>query len=79
MSEIDFSKLKQVCAWKGCTEMCDLDNLPDDWRWVLVYWSPFPETDRTMGDIAFSPDCERDCALCGKHSQQLDTMLEGLG
>jgi hypothetical protein len=27
------------CAWEGCEDTCEFGQLPDDWRWLFVYWA----------------------------------------
>jgi hypothetical protein len=39
------------------------------------FWSSWPETDRTLGEIAMSPFIKRDAALCPQRAHELDSIM----
>lgn len=76
ISAADLAKLQHRCAWKGCTATSPLDELPRDWRWLLVYW------DRSEGNpnpFRGGVRLDRDAVLCPEHARQLDGLLEDIG
>jgi hypothetical protein len=67
-----------VRAWEGCTNTKKGYDLPPEWVNLIVYWSPKPRPDLTLGEIVMSPFCTRDAVLCGKHARELEALLKPL-
>jgi hypothetical protein len=55
-----------VCIWKDCAATF-ANDLPPAWNWLLTYYAPRPEIDRTLLEIDMSPFCTLDVVLCPKH------------
>ena len=55
------------------------DMLPEDWVWLMTHWSPKLDPRSTIIDIAITPFCYRDTALCGAHARELESLLKDLG
>ena len=64
-----------LCAWAGCGATFT-DKMPDDWRWMLVYWWPQPPANHKLQKIAASKSCDRDSALCPEHALYLESQLK---
>ncbi len=73
----DLQKAGSMCAWAGCGATFD-GRMPDDWRWMLVYWWPYPAVNHTVARIATSNNCDRNCALCPEHALYLQSQLVDL-
>ncbi len=67
-----------LCAWAGC-EATFTGPMPEDWRWLLVYWRSRPATNTKLLKIATSRHCDRDATLCPAHARELESQLEDLG
>ena len=63
------------CAWAGCAKKFEGD-MPAEWVWLVAYWAPQREVDRSLDDITSNLLCMRDAALCGNHAQMFDGMLK---
>lgn len=57
------------CIWHDCNEHFPLGQMPDDWVNLLV-WGGQTKAGATISDVAFSPTCYRDAALCPKHARE---------
>ena len=44
-----------------------------------VYWSPFPDPKKTVGEVCTGPSCYRDAVLCPEHAKALDGLLKDIG
>jgi hypothetical protein len=49
-----------------------------DWRSLLVYWDPYPDVNKTLGQIATSTTCDRDAVLCPEHARMLEASLKDI-
>lgn len=67
----------RICAWADCTATIE-DVMPPDWRNLLVYWSPHPAVNCTLGMISMGTSCDRDAALCPQHARELESLLKDL-
>ena len=74
----DIAGLGSLCAWDGCIATFE-KMMPPDWRMLLVYWSPLPEGDKTLLEIALGGNCDRDASLCPEHARELDGLLKDIG
>lgn len=45
----------------------------------MTHWSPSLDAKGTLAEIASSPFCYRDTALCGEHARELEGLLKDLG
>ena len=80
MSAEEVHNMPTACAWEGCWRVVTTDEMmPPDWRNFLVYWSPYPEADKTLGEIVTTPGCYRDAVLCPEHAKALDGLLKDIG
>ncbi len=80
MSPDDLKKMRVACIWEGCDRSTpDAEMRPPDWHNLIVYWSPFPDPKKTMGDIVAGPSCYRDAILCPEHAKELDGFLKDIG
>jgi hypothetical protein len=78
----EFAALPSLCAWPGCNE-CFQGVMPQGWNYLLLWWAPRPQPNRTVASIVMDERCARDHVLCPEHSMffdrpKLDTRLEGL-
>ena len=73
----DLKQMGSQCAWAGC-EATFTGKMPDDWRWMLVYWWPHPPSNHKLAKIASSKFCDRDAALCPEHALYLESQLVDL-
>jgi len=74
------SKAGRRCAWKGCGERVDAEaELPPGWLWLITYWSPWPETDKTLLEVVMGSFCKRDAVICSWHAKELERLLEDIG
>ncbi len=71
-------KLQLECAREGCDKQTSYP-IPPDWRNMIVFWSPYPETDKTIVEICCAPTCDRDAVLCPEHAQELEAGLKDIG
>ena len=67
----------RLCAWEGC-EVSFEEPMPPDWRSLLVYWDPYPDVNKTLGQIATSTTCDRDAVLCPEHARMLEASLKDI-
>ena len=67
-----------VCARDGCTNTFK-DEKPAGWVNLLVWWSPWPEPELTVAEVACGPLCKRDAVLCPEHAAELEAMLKDIG
>ncbi len=80
MSPDDLKKMRVACAWDGCTRsLPSAEMQPPDWHNLIVYWSPFPDAKKTLGEIVTGPACYRDAILCPEHAKALDGLLKDIG
>jgi len=80
MSPDDLKKMRVECIWEGCDRSTPMAEMrPPDWHNLIVYWSPFPDPKKTMGEIAAGPSCYRDAILCPEHAKELDGLLKNIG
>ncbi len=67
---VDLREIKRVgCAWKGCSESYDIDELPPGWRYLVIASGLLFEFENLFR-------ADRDTALCPAHFQELDRLLE---
>ena len=74
MSDDIYKGYRWRCAWKGCEES-HTKPMPQGWRNVLIWYSPEPESQKTIGRIANRTTCDRDIVLCPEHATELDRLL----
>ena len=67
-----------ACIWEGCDATFN-DKLPAGWVWLITYWSPWPEGDRTVAEVCCDPFSKQDGALCSAHTEKLGTLLKDIG
>ena len=80
MSPDDLNKMRVACAWDKCTRSTPSEEMrPPDWHNLIVYWSPFPDPKKTLGEIVTGPSCYRDAVLCPEHAKALDGLLKDIG
>ena len=80
MSSQDVAAMGSMCAWAECDRhISSTEMQPPDWHNLIVYWSPFPDPKKTMGEIAAGPSCYRDAILCPEHAKELDGLLKNIG
>ncbi len=80
MSSQDVAAMGSMCAWAKCARhIPSAEMQPPDWHNLLVYWSPFPDAKKTLGEIVTGPSCYRDAVLCPEHSKALDGLLKDIG
>ncbi len=70
----DVQQMGTLCAWAECAATFK-GEMPEDWRWMLVYWWPRPPSNQKLGKVAMSKSCDRDAALCPKHALYLESQL----
>ncbi len=76
----DLEKMRVACIWEGCDRSISHTEMrPPDWHNLLVYWSPFPDPKKTLGEIVMGPSCYRDAILCPEHAKALDGLLKDIG
>ena len=73
----DLAARGTACAWAGCAASFR-GQMPEDWRWMLVYWWPHPAGNHKLAKIAMSRSCDRDAALCPDHALYLESQLKPL-
>lgn len=62
------------CAWKGCDQFCEMENMPaNGWRWLLMFHSRKP-----LLKFEDAETWDRDTALCPKHAQELNSLLKDI-
>ncbi len=66
-----------ICAWAGC-DATFKGPMPEDWRWLLVYWRSRPAITTKLVKIANSRHCDRDAVLCPEHARELESQLKDL-
>jgi hypothetical protein len=74
----NFEKIGWWCAWAGCSEICE-GGLEMGWVNLLTWWSPWPEPELTIGEVACGPFCKRDTVLCPVHAAELESLLREIG
>ncbi len=80
MSPDDIEKMRVACVWEECDRsISDKEMMPPDWRSLIVYWSPFPDVSKTLGEVCTGPSCYRDAVLCPEHAKALDGLLKDIG
>ena len=80
MAPDDLKKMRIACIWEGCDRSISHTEMrPPDWHNLVVYWSPFPDAKKTMGEIVTGPSCYRDAVLCPEHAKALDGLLKNIG
>jgi len=80
MTEDDLEKMQVECIWEGCDRSISFTEMrPPDWRNLIVYWCPFPDAKKTLGEIVTGPSCYRDAVLCPEHAKALDGLLKDIG
>ncbi len=80
LSPDDIKDMRVGCIWEGCDRSTpDAEMRPPDWHNLLVYWSPFPDPNKTLGEIVTGPSCYRDAVLCPEHAKALDGLLKDIG
>ena len=80
LSPEDFEKMRVACIWDDCDRSIPSTEMqPPDWHNLLVYWSPYPDAKKTLGDIVMGPSCYRDAVLCPEHAKTLDGLLKDIG
>ena len=80
LSPDEVKKMRLECAWDGCAQNISFEEItPPDWHNLIVYWSPFADPKKTLGEICSGPSCYRDTILCPEHSKALDGLLKNLG
>src|SRR5262245_2705263 len=78
----EFAALPSGCAWPGCREHFQ-GMMPQGWNYLLLWWSPQPQPNRTVASIVMDQRCLRDHVLCPEHASVFelpkpDKRLEGL-
>ena len=74
----DIEAMGRECAWQGCDNRF-LGEMPIGWINLLTWWSPWPEPELTIAEVAFEPACQRDAALCPAHAAELEAQLKDIG
>ena len=67
----------RLCAWEACEASFE-EPMPPDWHSLLVYWDPYPDVNKTLGQIATSTTCDRDAVLCPEHARMLEASLKDI-
>ncbi len=73
---ISLKHVQRRCAWRSCTRAVPFhSDLPDDWRWLLIWHSDRAVPDAMVIEIVESELCKRDAVLCPQHADILDKVL----
>jgi hypothetical protein len=65
-----------MCAWRGCQQAVEGEQLPKAWWWMVAYESPTPLLD--WWKEKHWRKHRRDCVLCPQHAFMLNQMLKPL-
>ncbi len=80
MSPDEIENMRTACAWDECDQSIPYAEMqPPDWHNLLVYWSPYPDPKKTLGEVCSGPSCYRDAVLCPEHAKTLDGLLKNIG
>ena len=80
LSPDEIKKMRVDCVWEGCDRSTPMAEMrPPDWHSLLVYWSPFPDPKKTLGEIVMGSSCYRDAILCPEHAKALDGLFKDIG